>query len=41
MKAVLLVGVALFVFSLGAMFGMLTGHVVILKDDGSVCAEVK
>lgn len=28
-------------FYLGLVLGMLTGHIVVVKDDGTVCAEVK
>lgn len=36
-KVILLVAL----FYAGVMVGMYAGHVVVLRDDGSVCAEVK
>lgn len=29
------------VFVLGFFFGMLTGHVTVIRDDGTICAEIK
>ena len=36
-KIILLAGL----FYIGVVVGMYTGHVVVLRDDGSVCAEIK
>lgn len=33
--------VVLFMFLLGYVAGMYSGHITVIKDDGTVCAEVK